>query len=107
MEQLIAAVETAVSRSSEMGKLLKSVERLSSEFEDRKSISIAVGIIMERFGLSDSEAFEVLRYVARSHQERIEITAERLVAGGGGLNLLVMLNRYLNKLDSSTRRSRG
>ncbi|MEQ8230776.1 MAG: ANTAR domain-containing protein, partial [Gammaproteobacteria bacterium] len=87
---------------------LKSVERLSSEFEDRKSISIAVGIIiLERFGLSDSEAFEVLRYVARSHQERIEITAERLVAGGGGLNLLVMLNRYLSKLDTTPRRTRS
>lgn len=107
MEQLIAAVETAVSRSSEMGKLLKSVERLSSDFEDRKSISIAVGIVMERFGLSDSDAFEVLRYVARSHQERLEITAERLVAGGGGLELLVSLNRYLGKLDSAPRKPRG
>lgn len=107
LEQLVAAVETAVSRSSEMGKLLRSVERLSSEFEDRKSISIAVGIVMERFGLSDSEAFEVLRYVARSHQERIEITAERLVAGGGGLDLLVTLSRYLNKLDAAPRRPRG
>lgn len=105
MEQLIAAVGTAVSRSSEMRKLLKSVERLSSEFEDRKSISIAVGIVMQRFGLSDSEAFEVLRYVARSHQERIEITAERLVAGGGGLDLLVTLSRYLQRLDGTTRRS--
>lgn len=104
MEQLIAAVETALSRSSELGKLLKSVERLSSEFEDRKSISIAVGILMERFGLSDGEAFEVLRYVARSHQERIELTAERLVAGGGGLDLLISLSRYLNKLDVPSRR---
>jgi two-component system, response regulator PdtaR len=108
MEQLIAAVGTAVSRSGEMRKLLKSVERLASDFDDRKSISIAVGIVMERFGLSDSEAFEVLRYVARSHQERIEITAERLVAGGGGLDLLTTLSRYLNKLDNAARRaSRG
>ncbi|MCB1749990.1 MAG: response regulator [Gammaproteobacteria bacterium] len=107
MEQLIAAVETAVSRSSEMGKLLKSVERLSSDFEDRKSISIAVGIVMERFGLSDSEAFEVLRYLARSHQERLEATAERLIAGGGGLDLLISLNRYLSKIDGASRKPRG
>ena len=107
MEQLVAAVETAVSRSSELGKLMKSVERLSSDFEDRKSISIAVGIVMERFSLSDSEAFEFLRYVARSRQERLELTAEQVVAGGGGLDLLVTLHRYLGKLSAASGRSRG
>ena len=56
IEQLAAAVTTALSRASEVSRLIKSVEKLSGDFEDKKTVSIAVGIIMERFGLTDAEA---------------------------------------------------
>ena len=99
IEQLTAAVATALTRASEISKLMRSVEKLSGDFEDKKAVSIAVGIVMERVGLSDSEAFEVLRYAARSHQEKLQTLAERLIAGHGGLELLASLNKYLHKFD--------
>lgn len=103
IEQLSAAVTTAISRASEVNRLIKSVEKLSGDFEDKKTVSIAVGIIMERFGLTDAEAFEVLRYAARSHQEKLQTASERLVAGKGGLELLASLNKYLRRVDSTKR----
>ena len=103
LEQLAAAVATALSRAGEVSKLIKSVEKLSSDFEDKKVVSIAVGIVMERFGLTDAEAFEVLRHAARSHQEKLHTVSERLVAGKGGLELMASLNRYLRKFDAGRR----
>lgn len=103
IEQLAAAVTTAISRASEVNRLIKSVEKLSGDFEDKKTVSIAVGIIMERFGLTDGEAFEVLRYAARSHQEKLQSVSERLVAGKGGLELLASLSKYLRKIEAGRR----
>lgn len=85
---------------------MRSVEKLSGDFEDKKAVSIAVGIVMERFGLSDGEAFEVLRYAARSHQEKLQTLADRPIAGHGGLELLASLSKYLassNRAASSAR----
>ena len=103
IEQLTAAVATALTRATEISKLMRSVEKLSSAFEDKKAVSIAVGIVMERFGLRDDEAFEVLRYAARSHQEKLQALAERLINGQGGLALLASLNKYLRKLEPMRR----
>lgn len=103
IEQLTAAVATALTRATEISKLMRSVEKLSSDFEDKKAVSIAVGIVMERFGLRDDEAFEVLRYAARSHQEKLQALAERLINGQGGLDLLASLNKYLRKLEPMRR----
>ncbi len=105
IEQLAAAVATALNRATEITKLMRSVEKLSSDFEDKKSVSIAVGIVMERFGLNDDEAFEVLRYAARSHQEKLQTLAERLMAGQGGLELLASLSKYLRKFEASRKPS--
>ena len=101
IEQLTAAVATALTRATEISKLMRSVEKLSSDFEDKKAVSIAVGIVMERFGLNDGEAFEVLRYAARSHQEKLQTLAERLMVGQGGLELLASLSKYLRKFEPS------
>ena len=101
IEQLSAAVATALNRAGEINKLMRSVEKLSGDFEDKKSVSIAVGIVMERFGLTEDEAFEVLRYSARSHQEKLQTLAERLIAGQAGLELMASLNKYLRKFEPS------
>lgn len=105
IEQLSAAVATALNRAGEITKLMRSVEKLSGDFEDKKSVSIAVGIVMERFGLTDDEAFEVLRYAARSHQEKLQSLAERLISGHGGLELMASLNKYLHKFELSRKPS--
>lgn len=107
IEQLTAAVATALTRATEISKLMRSVEKLSGDFEDKKAVSIAVGIVMERFGLNDGEAFEVLRYAARSHQEKLQTLAERLISGQGGLELLASLNKYLRKFEPARRPADG
>ena len=54
---------------------------------------------MERFSLTDSDAFEILRFLARSRQELMAITAQNLVKGNGGLDLLVKVNKYLARIN--------
>ena len=105
VEQLSAAVATALNRATEISKLMRSVEKLAGDFEDKKAVSIAVGIVMERFRLGDEQAFEVLRYTARSQQEKLQTLAERLIAGHGGLELLASLNRYLRKLEPTRKQN--
>ena len=99
LEQLIPAVETAIRRASEIGKLIKSVDNLSKDSEKRRSISIAVGIIMERFGIAQDQAFEILRFLARSRQEQIVITSSEIIAGERGFDLLVIINQHISRFS--------
>ena len=98
-EQLIPAVETAMRRASEIGKLLESVDKLSKASEKRRSISMAVGIIMERFGITEHQAFDILRFLARSRQEQMVITSRDIISGERGFDLLVKINKYLSRFS--------
>ena len=97
IQQLLPAVSAALSRSREVGKLIESVNRMATDNERRRTISIAVGVILERFRVSEREAFEILRYTARSRQEQIANTAREIIEGNLGFDLIVKLNRYLDR----------
>jgi response regulator NasT len=60
------AIEVAMHRHAEAAQLAEHVDRLETALERRAVIERAKGILMERHGVSDREAFERLRAHARS-----------------------------------------
>lgn len=71
------AVELAVRRHAEQQRLVAQVAELEGALERRAVIERAKGILMERHGLSEREAFERLRSKARSTNRRVvDLAAE-------------------------------
>ena len=66
-----SALEVAVRRHAELSDLGEAVDQLEDAIARRAAIERAKGILMERHGISDREAFEMLRTEARSNNRRV------------------------------------
>ena len=75
------AIEVAVRRRAEAEELEERVDQLESALERRVLIERAKGILMERHGVDDRAAFELLRDHARSHNRKV-VDVARAVAEG-------------------------
>ncbi len=65
--ELIPAVEIAVSRAQELTALKDEVASLTEQFETRKRVDRAKGLLEERMGLSEPEAF---RWIQKTSMDR-------------------------------------
>jgi len=70
-ESVRSSLEIAVRRFAELSDLGDAVEQLEDALSRRATIERAKGILMERHGVSDREAFEMLRTEARSNNRRV------------------------------------
>jgi len=70
-ESVRSALEIAVRRFAELSELGEAVGELEDAIDRRATIERAKGILMERHGVSDREAFEMLRSKARSSNRRV------------------------------------
>jgi AmiR/NasT family two-component response regulator len=68
-------------RYREASRLYEKVEQLESALERRGVIERAKGILMERHGVSEREAFEMLRDQARSTGRRVIQVAQSVLEG--------------------------
>jgi AmiR/NasT family two-component response regulator len=80
-ESIQAAIEVAMRRYREASRLHEKVEQLESALERRGVIERAKGILMERHGVGEREAFELLRDQARSSGRRVVEIAQGVVDG--------------------------
>jgi AmiR/NasT family two-component response regulator len=76
-----AAIEIAIRRYRESARLNEKVGQLESALERRAVIERAKGIIMERHGVRERQAFELLRDHARSSNRRVVDVAQAVVDG--------------------------
>jgi AmiR/NasT family two-component response regulator len=76
-----AAIEVAMRRYRDERRLWEKVEQLESALERRSVIERAKGILMERHGLDDRGAFELLREHARSSSRRVLDVAQAVLDG--------------------------
>jgi two-component system, response regulator PdtaR len=81
VNQIVPTIEATLARFAEIAALMANTEKLRDGMEQNRTISTAVGILMERAGLTPDQAFEHLRQLAR-HQRRglREVTAEIIQA---------------------------
>ena len=86
-ETIQAAIEVAMRRSGERRALAEQVGQLETALARRAVIERAKGILMERFGLSEREAFERLRAHARSQGRTVVAIAQAVIDGHALLRL--------------------
>jgi response regulator NasT len=75
------AIEIAVRRHAEAQQLGEQVDQLETALPRRAVIERAKGILMERHGIDDDEAFERLRTQARSTNRKVVDVARAVVDG--------------------------
>jgi AmiR/NasT family two-component response regulator len=78
-EAVQAAIEVALHRHADMEALSFEVDRLESALERRALIERAKGILMERHGIGDHAAFEMLRKRARETNKRVIDLARHVI----------------------------
>jgi AmiR/NasT family two-component response regulator len=76
-----AAIELALRRHRETARLNEKVDQLQSALDRRAVIERAKGILMERHGVDDRVAFELLRDHARSGGRRVVDVAQAVLDG--------------------------
>ena len=85
-EAVQGAIEVALRRYEETARLQVKVDQLESALERRVMIERAKGILMERHGIDERAAFDLLRDHARAQSRRV---AEIAVAVADGHALLL------------------
>jgi len=75
------AIDVALRRHREEQRLNEKVAQLESALERRSVIERAKGILMERHGVSERKAFELLREHSRSSSRRVLDVAQAVLDG--------------------------
>lgn len=79
INQLVPAIQAALARAEELGKLEGTRQHLTQALEGDRTINIAMGILMERQRMGKEAAFEALRQRARSGGRKIGDVAQEVV----------------------------
>ena len=78
--KLVPILEVACARFDEEDKLRRRLAEVEQQLADRKDIDRAKGWLMDRYGLGESEAFELLRGQAMKQGVRLGDVARQLLS---------------------------
>ena len=78
---LIPAIEVAIGRFRELQALNGEVEVLGEQLEARKSIDRAKGVLIDRHGMSESDAYGFIQRGAMNHRTTMKAVADMVVSG--------------------------
>ncbi len=78
---LIPAIEVAIGRFREMQALNGEVEVLGEQLEARKAIDRAKGILIDQFGMSESDSYGFIQRGAMNHRTTMKAVADMVVSG--------------------------
>jgi len=79
--ELLPAVEVALGRFKEMVALDDEVQGLQEQLETRRVVDRAKGILMDKHGLSESDAFAFIQKTAMNERRTMKSVADEVVAG--------------------------
>jgi response regulator NasT len=77
---LLPAIRAARARHAELQALREEAESLAEALETRKLVERAKGLLMEREGLTEQEAFSRLRRASQSSSRPLKVVAEAVLA---------------------------
>ena len=78
---LVPAIEVAIARQAERRALSDRAESLEEQLETRKIVDRAKGVLMDRHGLSEAEAFAFVQRAAMSARRRMRDVAADILVG--------------------------
>ncbi len=79
--RIIPSLETALARARDLAGMRESEDKLVTALQNSREISTAVGLLMERHGLSAEQAFDRLRGEARGSRRKVLEVAREMLAG--------------------------
>ena len=79
-QDLLPAIQTARARHDELQALRAEAESLADALAARKAIERAKGVLMEKEGLTEQQAFERLRRASQLSGRPLKVVAEALIA---------------------------
>ena len=82
-ERVKPILDMAIIRFNAFSRLSRELEEAKSELEDRKVIERAKGILMKSKGLSEEDAYALLRKTAMNQNRKIAEIAQSLVTAAG------------------------
>lgn len=82
-ERVRSILETAIVRFKAFERLKRELDDAKTELADRKIVDKAKGILMKTRGLSEPDAYALLRKTAMNQNRRIADIAESLVVAAG------------------------
>src|SRR5256885_10866755 len=83
-QDLLPAIRAASARHEELLELREEAESLADALASRKAIERAKGLLMEKEGLSEQDAFARLRKASQVSGRPLKFVAEAVVATFGG-----------------------
>jgi response regulator NasT len=82
-ERVKPIVDMAVSRFNAFARMARELEEARSQLESRKLIERAKGILMSTRGLSEADAYALLRKTAMNQNRKLSEIAESLITAAG------------------------
>jgi response regulator NasT len=82
-ERIKAVVDMAISRFNAFSRLKTELDVARSELADRKVIDQAKGILMKSRGLTEQEAYELMRKTAMNQNQKLAEIAKSVVIAAG------------------------
>ncbi len=82
-ERVRSILETAISRFNAFERLKRELEEAKNQLADRKVIERAKALLMQTRGMSEPDAYALLRKTAMNQNRRIAEIAESLVLAAG------------------------
>ena len=79
--ELIPAVEVALGRFKEMRALEDEVKGLEDQLETRRLVDRAKGLLMDKQGLTENNAFSFIQKTAMSERTTMKAVAQRVISG--------------------------
>lgn len=83
--KITPSIEAALVRSREIKKLKDAELNLNIALQSGRDRSVAIGMIMERYKLSETEAFESLRSLARRQRRKLDDVVKEVIETSGTL----------------------
>jgi response regulator NasT len=78
---LLPAIEVALGRFEESKALHQEVASLEEQLAIRKVVDRAKGMLMDRYGMSENDAFAYIQKTAMFERVKMKVIAERIIAG--------------------------
>jgi response regulator NasT len=78
-ERIKSIIDLCVSRFNAFARLQEELDRTRSQLEDRKLIDRAKGILMKRKGLTEEEAYILMRSTAMREKKKISDIAQSII----------------------------